>query len=178
MFDTASVHVTHETILKEYSVSLASKLNKHALLFGAMKTYWSVLEYATLAINLSLLQHSHVKPDTRQKMTDFMGEKQTHIRPSSTKSARSRHYYLATPARLRHYHLASDHKIMEWTVDRYISANQYPRNPLCVQESVVGPRLAHGCCMSTNYIIIISEQVFVQTYEDIIWLVFFFGVRV
>ena len=26
---------------------------------------------------------------------------------------------------------------MESTVDRYISANQYPHNPLCVQESVV-----------------------------------------
>ena len=42
----------------------------------------------------------------------------------SSKSARSRHYYLAKSARSRHYHLAS-----EWTIARYIYiANQYPQS--------------------------------------------------
>ena len=60
-----TLHVPHETIiLKEYSVLFASKPNTQELLFCAMKTYWSVLEYATLAINIALLQHSHLKPDT------------------------------------------------------------------------------------------------------------------
>ena len=37
-----------------------------------------VLEYATLAINLSLLQHSHLKLD-RKDQIDFLRENQTHI---------------------------------------------------------------------------------------------------
>ena len=41
----------------------------------------SVLEYASLAINLSLLQHSHLKLD-RPKRTDFLCENQTHIHQS------------------------------------------------------------------------------------------------
>ena len=52
----------------------------------------------------------------------------------SSKSARSRHYYLAKSARSRHYHLAS-----EWTIARYIYILLISiPNPSCVQESVVG----------------------------------------
>ena len=50
-----------------------------------------VLDYATLAINIYLLQHSHLKLDTIDRINNkFCGRK-----TDSSKSARSRHYYLA-----------------------------------------------------------------------------------
>ena len=69
-----------------------------------------VLEYATLAINLSLLQHSHLKLDTLDRKEQFFARKPDSDSPVSTKSpdratksARLRHYYLAKSARSRHH---------------------------------------------------------------------------
>ena len=70
-----------------------------------------VLEYATLAINLSLLQHSHLKLDTLDRKEQIFVRKADSYSPVISKSARSRHYYLAKSARSRHYYLASDHTI-------------------------------------------------------------------
>ncbi len=102
-----TLHVPHKTIiLKEYSVLFASKSNTQEWLFCVMKTYWSVLEYATLAINLALLQHSHLKPDTLDRRGRILCRKADSYSPVSSK-----------PARLRHYHLESDHKWNERSTD-------------------------------------------------------------
>ena len=77
----------------------------------------SVLEYAMLAINISLLQHSHLKPDTLDRKGRILWARSRLYSPVSSKAARSRHYYLAKSARLRHYHLASDHKWNERSTD-------------------------------------------------------------
>ena len=79
-----------------------------------------VLEYATLAINLSLLQHSHLKLDTLDRKEHiFLRENQTHTySPVISKSARSCHYYLAKSARSRHYYLSSDHTIHRGSRER------------------------------------------------------------
>ena len=67
MFDTSYRSRDHPR-LKEYSMMFPNKLNPQEFLSCAMKKSWSVHvvleEYATLAINLSLLQHSHLKLDT------------------------------------------------------------------------------------------------------------------
>ena len=94
-----------------------SKLNTQEFLFCAMKTHGSVLEYAMLAINISLLQHSHLKPDTLDRKGRILWARSRLYSPVSSKAARSRHYYLAKSARLRHYHLASDHKWNERSTD-------------------------------------------------------------
>ena len=101
--------------LNEYSMLFPNKLNTHDFLFCVMKKHW----YATLAINLSLLQQPSQTRHDRPKINRF------YVREiDSSKSARSRHYYLAKSARSRHYHLAS-----EWTIARYIYiANQYPQS--------------------------------------------------
>ena len=82
-----------------------------------------VQEYATLAINISLLQHSHLKLDKLDRKEQiFFARKPNSYSPVISKSARSRHYYiaksarsrhykLAKSARSRHYYLASDHTI-------------------------------------------------------------------
>ena len=103
--------------VKEYSVLFAIKPNTQEFPFCVIKDYWSVLGYPTLAINLSLLQRSHLKPDTLNQKDGFYGRKADSYSPVSSKSARSRHYFLAKPARLRHYHLASDHKWNERSTD-------------------------------------------------------------
>ena len=79
-----------------------------------------VLEHATLAINLSLLQHSHLKLDTLDRKEQiFLRENQTHsYSPVISKSARSCHYYLAKSARSRHYYLSSDHTIHRGSRER------------------------------------------------------------
>ena len=55
-----------------------------------------VLEYATLAINLSLLQHSHLKLDTLDRKEQIFVRKADSYSPVISKCARSRHYYLAS----------------------------------------------------------------------------------
>ena len=70
-----------------------------------------VLEYATLAINLSLLQHSHSNSIRSTEKNRFLVRKSDSYSPFISKSARSRHYYLAKSARSRHYYRASDHTI-------------------------------------------------------------------
>ena len=65
-------------------------------------------------------QTRHARP----KRTDFMGEKHSYS-PVSSKSARSRHYYLGKSARLRHYHLASDHKWKECYGGRWHAAGRF-----------------------------------------------------
>ena len=55
-----------------------------------------VLEYATLAINLSLLQHSHSNSILSTEKNRFFVRKSDSYSPVISKSARSRHYYLAS----------------------------------------------------------------------------------
>ena len=66
-------------------VSVQTKPTRiHFVCYEEMLMCLFVLEYATLAINLSLLQHSHLKLDTLdQKEQIFLCEKQTHIHQSS-----------------------------------------------------------------------------------------------
>ena len=51
-----------------------------------------VLEYATLAINLALFQHSHLKLDMLDRKEQIFARKPDSYSPVSSKSARSRHY--------------------------------------------------------------------------------------
>ena len=97
MFDPSCP--SRDEALKGYSVLFLSKLNTQEFLFCAMKTHGSVLEYAMLAINISLLQHSHLKPDTLDRKGGILWADS--YSPVSSKSAR-----------LRHYHDASDHNGM------------------------------------------------------------------
>ena len=89
MFDT-SFPSRDDPRLKEYSMMFPNKLNPQEFLLCANEEIMlcpCVLEYATLAINLSLLQHSHLKLDTLDRTEQSF---------CSSKSARSRHYYLAS----------------------------------------------------------------------------------
>ena len=131
----STLHVPHETILYwsiEGILGVISEQIKHTgihflcyedtLICPGIRDacHWSVLEYATLAINLSLLQHSHPKPDTLDRKGRILW-------------ARSRLIHQSAPLPSRVW----SQKLMEWTIDKYIIANQYPHNPSCVQESVV-----------------------------------------
>ena len=88
MFDPSCP--SRDEALKGYSVLFPSKLNTQEFLFCAMKTH---------AINISLLQHSHLKPDTLDQKGGILWADS--YSPVSSKSAR-----------LRHYHDASDHNGM------------------------------------------------------------------
>ena len=66
MFDT-SFCPSRDDPLKEYSILFPNKLNTQEFIFLCYEEILFcpfVLENATLAINLSLLQHSHLKIDT------------------------------------------------------------------------------------------------------------------
>ena len=93
MFDT-SCPSRDDPCLKEYSMMFPNKLNPQEFLLCANEEILicpCVLEYATLAINLSLLQHtvmmfemtqSSQPRHARPKRTEFLREKQTHIHQS------------------------------------------------------------------------------------------------
>ena len=89
-----------------------------------------VLEYATLAINRSLLQHSHLKLDTLERKEQILCAKTVSYSSVYSKSARSRHYYLAKSARPRHYYLVSDRLITNGMNDRQICIANHIHNNL------------------------------------------------
>ena len=124
MFNTSisSCHSRDDTRLKEYPMMFPNKLNPQEFLcYEEILICPFVLEYTTLAINLSLLQHSHLKLDTLDRKEEIFARKPDSYSSVSCKSARSRHYYIAKSARSRHYYLTYDHAI----------------HRACVQESVV-----------------------------------------
>ena len=85
MFDT-SCNARDDPRLKEYSMMFPNKLNPQEFLLCAYEEMLIcpfVLEYATPAINLSLLQHSHLKLDTLDRKEQiFLRENQTHTHQS------------------------------------------------------------------------------------------------
>ena len=92
MFDT-SCYARDDPRLKEYSMMFPNKLNPQEFLLCAYEEiliYPFVLEYATPAINLSLLQHSHLKLDTLDRKEQIFARKPDSYSPVSSKSARSR----------------------------------------------------------------------------------------
>ena len=84
MFDT-SCPSRNNPRLKEYSMLFQNKRNTQEFFFCAMKKILIspfVLEYVTLAINLSLLQHSHLKLDMLDRKEHILWAKNTHIHQS------------------------------------------------------------------------------------------------
>ena len=136
MFDTSCP--SRDDPLKEYSILFSNKLNTHEFLYCAMKKYGSVHLSWNMrrSTSIFLCFNTSISNSTRSTENNrFYGRK-----TDSSKSARSRHYYLAKSARFRHYHLASDHNGMN---DRQIYdciANQYP-------QSIVRSR---ECCRGEN----------------------------
>ena len=112
MFDT-SCPPGDDPRLKEYSMLFPNKLNTQEFLFCAMKKYCSV----------------HLSWNTRCSPLIFLWAKTDSYSSVSSKSARSRHYYLAKSARPRHYYLVSDRLITNGMNDRQICiANHIHKN--------------------------------------------------
>ena len=115
MFDT-SCPSRDDPRLKEYSMMFPNKLNPQEILLCAMKKYWSVhLSWITRPTSsIFLCFNTAISNSTRStEKNSFFARKPDSYSPVSSKSARSRHYYLAKSpsARSRHYYLASDHTI-------------------------------------------------------------------
>ena len=92
--------------LKEYSILFSNKLNTHEFLYCAMKKYGSVHLFWNMRRSTSIFLCFNTSISNWTRSTEnnrFYGRK-----TDSSKSARSRHYYLAKSARSRHYHIASD----------------------------------------------------------------------
>ena len=128
MTDSESVIVMFDTSYRRRSTSegildVVSEQTKHTgipfLCYEEILLCPFVLEYATLAINRSLLQHSHLKFDTLDRKEQILWAKTDSYSSVSSKSARSSHYYLAKSARPRHYYLVSDRKWNERSPDMY-----------------------------------------------------------
>ena len=108
MFDTSCP--SRDDPLKEYSILFPNKLNTQELFYCAMKKYWSVhlSWYTRRSPSIFLCFETSISNSKRStERNRFYGRKK-----DSSKSARSRHYYLAKSASIP--------------------------NPSGVQESVVG----------------------------------------
>ena len=108
MFDT-TCHSRDDPCLKEYSMMFPNKLNPQEFLFVCYEEILMclfVLEFVTLAINLSMLQHSHTNSTRSTEKNRLFARKPDSYSPVISKSGRSRHYYIAKSARSRHYYLA------------------------------------------------------------------------
>ena len=108
MFDTSCP--SRDDPLKEYSILFPNKLNTQELLYCAIKKCGS----AHLSWNMRrspsifLCFNTAISNSTRSTENNRLYGRKT----DSSKSARSRHYYLAKYARSRHYHFASDYSGM------------------------------------------------------------------
>ena len=112
MFDT-SCPSRDDPRLKEYSMLFLNKVNTQEFLFCAMKKYCSVhLSWNMRRTpSIFLCFNTAISNSTRStEKNRFYGRKTDLYSPVSSKSARSRYYYLAKSARPRHYYLTSDHK--------------------------------------------------------------------
>ena len=132
MFDI-SLCPSRDDPLKEYSILFPNKLNTQEFLYCAVKKYCSVRLFwnTRRSPSIFLCFNAAISNSTRPTENNrFYGRKK-----DSSKSTRSRHYYLAKSARSRHYHIASDRNGKN---DRqiYVFLISIP-NPLCVQKSVV-----------------------------------------
>ena len=124
----------------EGTLDFFSEQTKHTgFPFCAMKKYWSVHVSCNTrrSPSIFLCFNTAISNSTRStEKNRFYGRK-----TDSSKSARSRHYYLAKSARSRHsmggppipYRVWS----LEWTIARYVLLISIPKQS-CVQESVVG----------------------------------------
>ncbi len=123
--------------LKEYSILFPNKLNTQEFIYCAMKKYCSVhLSWNTRRSPLIVICfNTAISNSTRSTEKNKCYGRKT----DSSKSARSRYYYLAKSARSRHYHIASDHNGMS-DCQIYVLLINIP-NPSCVQESVVGKKM-------------------------------------
>ena len=127
MFDT-SCPSGDDPRLQEYSMLFPNKLNTQEFLFCAMKKYCSVhLSWNTRRSPLIFSASTHPSRPARPKRI-LWAKTDSHSSVSS-KSARSRHYYLAKSARPRHYYLVSDRLITNGMNDRQICiANHIHKN--------------------------------------------------
>ena len=120
MFDT-SFPSRDDPCLKEYSMMFPNKLNTQEFLLCALNKYWCVSSSwnTRSSPSIFLCFNTAISNLTRSTENNCLRENQTHIHQSSlnppdrattislsSKSARSRHYYIAKSARSRHYYLA------------------------------------------------------------------------
>ena len=105
MFDTSCP--SRDDPLKEYSILFPNKLNTQEFLYCAMKKYGSVHLSWNMrrSPSIFLCFNTAISNSTRSTENNRCYGRKT----DSSKSARSRYYYLAKSARSRHYNFASGH---------------------------------------------------------------------